>query len=125
MKNDNAVKFDQRSRAGDFLATARLLAIHKGSLPAVARAAEEGRYSEGVKAITKNAVNAGSLSSASAIAPYDAAVSAFFESLQHVGIFDKIFADGAFRRVPIKGRGVVVTGSASGNKIGEGHGEAD
>ena len=52
--------------------------------------------------------------------PYDAAVAAFFESLQHVGIFDKILADGAFRRVPIKGRGVVVTGSATGNKINEG-----
>ena len=117
--SDN-VALSQKQKAGDFLATARLLATHRGSLPAVLRAVEEGHYSAGVQAIAKNAVNAGSLSSASAIAPYDSAVAAFFESLQHVGIFDKILADGAFRRVPIKGRGVVVTGAASGNKITEG-----
>ena len=117
--SDN-VALSQKQKAGDFLAIATLLA-HTGV---------RSRTSFGllrkdiIRLAFKRSSNkrsaAGSLSSASAIAPYDAAVSAFFESLQHVGIFDKILADGAFRRVPIKGRGVVVTGAASGNKITEG-----
>ena len=119
LNSDSIVALDQKQKAGAFLAVARLMAIHK-DLPHVERAVRDGRFSPKVQEIVKQAVAAGSLSSASAIAPYDAAVSAFFESLQHVGIFDKILADGAFRRVPIKSRGVVVTGSASGNKIPEG-----
>ena len=118
MLNVNAVSLDRKEKIGSLMAFARLLTLH-GDLPNVERAVQSGRFSSRVQEITKTAVAAGSTADpawAGTVAPYADAVSAFLESLVQ-NLFDKILSDNSFRRVPLRGRGVVVTTGASGQNV--------
>jgi len=119
MLNVNAVSLDRKEKIGSLMAFARLLTLH-GDLPNVERAVQSGRFSSRVQEITKTAVAAGSTADpawAGTVAPYADAVSAFLESLSSESSFDRILSDNSLRRVPLRGRGVVVTTGASGQNV--------
>jgi hypothetical protein len=113
-------EYNVRARAGEFLAVCRLVAAAKGDMLLAHRMAERG-YTPRVGTILKSAVAAGSMSDsnwAGTVADYQATVSAFFESLRNVGVFDRMLVD--MKVVPTKARGAVVTGSIAGDTPPEG-----
>jgi HK97 family phage major capsid protein len=107
------------TRASDFVAFAKTLLVADGDLVAAASM----RANERVRAITKAAVAAGTTTDtdwASALTEYRQVSAGFVESLRPISIFDRLLADNAIRRVPMRSRVVAVTTAATGAETAEG-----
>jgi hypothetical protein len=91
----------------------------------VERWAEMNRAPERALRILKSgAIPAGTTSDAdwagNAMGDYNASILAFFESLRTTSVFFRLVADNALRRVPLRQRVGIVSGSAAGWIVGEG-----
>lgn len=107
------------TRASDFVAFAKCLLVADGDLPA----ASTMRASERVRTILKAAVAAGTTTDtdwASSLTEYRQVASGFAESLRPVSIFDRLLADNAIRRVPLRSRVVAVTTASTAGETAEG-----
>jgi hypothetical protein len=113
----------QPAGAGDLVRVVKCLAISDGNLLAALEIAENVKSSPRVLAILKSAVAAGTTTDgnwASALSDYTLAQAAFVESLQRFGCFDRLLADSAVRKMPMKTRISTITAGAVGSVPGEG-----
>jgi hypothetical protein len=114
-----ATDMETRSRAGEFAALARSIAMAKGDLLQAERFAEAERMSPRVLSILKSAVNVGTMSGwGSSLSEYASLVSSFLTSLAQYGAFDRLLSD--MKRVPLHTRVVMATSSITGAVVGEG-----
>lgn len=107
------------TRAADFVSYAKTLLLADGDVTAAATM----RAPERVRNIIRAAVDAGTTTDtdwAASLSEYRQVSNGFAEALRQVSIFDRMLADGALRRVPLRSRVVAVTTAASGAEHSEG-----
>ena len=109
-----AANLETATRAGEFIAIARLMLLAKGNIPQAAVLAETRGYSSRVGGVLKSAIAAGSLDGAwgSQLGEYPGVVAAFLDSLRNVGAFNSMLP--AMKRVPTRQRVAMVTVGATG-----------
>ena len=109
------------SASHDFVLLAKSLATARGDISKtqdLARTAPSMRVRE-VLTDLKAAVDPMSLSSASALAPYEQMAAGFFGSLSAFSAFSKIYNIGDFQRVPLRTRVVVLTTAPVAEAVSE------
>jgi hypothetical protein len=118
---------DQRGRAAEFSTLAHLLLRSNGQMrTALAMTEQSKSISPRVRAIVKAAVSAGTLDDPSSAALVDLQIVSvgFVSSLRAYGAFDRMLADGAFRRVPLATPGIrISTSPLTGYGVAEGVGK--
>lgn len=102
--------------AGGFVALATLLARSKGDYLTAYELARASRQ-EHLASVLKAAVESGGLDTA--LAPYRQIVEGFTQSLASLSVLDRLLADGAMRRCPLRANVVSTTGILTGATVDE------
>lgn len=114
---------DQSAGGAEFVRLARLVGRARGKLAYAAHFAEASPGDERVARILRSAVAAGTMADAAwagDLAGYGIIAAGFIESLRSLSVFDRMFSDGAIRRIPLRTRLAVATSAIVGSEVGEG-----
>ncbi|EIL97822.1 hypothetical protein AB7849_04890 [Rhodanobacter sp. 115] len=114
---------DQSAGGVEFVRLARLVGRARGKLAYAAHFAEASPGDERVARTLRSAVSAGTMADAAwaaDLAGYGIIAAGFLESLRGLSVFDRMFSDGAIRRIPLRTRLAVSTIVAVGAEVGEG-----
>jgi len=112
---------ENAAAVGDFLCLARAIVAGAGDIPQARAWAEGRRASPRVMEILRSAIavgTTGDTSWAGALAPYQAAASAFLGSLSQASVFDRLLADG-LTRAPLRTRVNVLTTGFTASAVNE------
>lgn len=113
---------DQSHGGAEFVLMARCIAKARGQLSLAATIADTSYGGQRVAAILRSAISAGTVTDAAwagSLSGYHSVAEGFIESLRSLSVFDRLLADGAMRRVPLRTRLAVSTVAASGAVVGE------
>lgn len=117
------MSLDQSAGGAEFVRLARLVGRARGSLAHARHMAEASPGDERAARILRSAVAAGTMADAAwagDLAGYGVIASGFLESLRSLSVFDRMFSDGAIRRIPLRTRLAVSTIAGIGAEVGEG-----
>jgi HK97 family phage major capsid protein len=115
-------EIETRNRCREFIGYARFLLRAKGGPAEALEYAVESRATPRIQAVLKSAVSVGGTDDpawAGALTEHVEISTGFLQSLSPFSAFDTVLTDGAFRRVPLRSRVVVVTTAASASVVGE------
>jgi HK97 family phage major capsid protein len=113
----------QSASVAEYVLTAKCLAKAGGQLSLAAQFADENPNGHRVAAMLRSAVSSGSVADAiwaGALVGHSAVAQGFVDSLAEVSVMDRLLADGALRRVPMRTRLAISTIAAAGQVVGEG-----
>jgi HK97 family phage major capsid protein len=114
---------DQSAGGAEFVRIARLVGRARGRLAYAAHFAEAIPGGERAAQVLRSAVSAGTMADAAwagNLAGYQSIAAGFIESLRSLSVFDRLLADGAIRRIPLRTRLALSTVAAVGAEVGEG-----
>ena len=117
------MSLDQSAGGAEFVRIARLVGRARGKLAYAVHFAEATPGGERAAQVLRSAVSAGTMADAAwagNVAGYNTIAAGFLESLRSLSVFDRLFADGAIRRIPLRTRLAVSTVATVGSEVGEG-----
>lgn len=117
------MSLDQSAGGAEFVRIARLIGRARGKLAYAAHFAEATPGGERAAQVIRSAVSAGTMADAAwagNVAGYNAIAAGFIESLRSLSVFDRLLADGAVRRIPLRTRLAISTVATVGSEVGEG-----
>jgi HK97 family phage major capsid protein len=122
MPKEFHMPLDLSTGGAEFVLMARCIAKARGQLSLAATIADTAYGGQRVAAILRSAISAGTVTDAAwagSLSGYHSVAEGFIESLRSLSVFDRLLADGATRRVPLRTRLAVSTVAASGTVVGE------
>lgn len=116
------MSLNQSAGGAEFVLLARTIGRARGQLSLAATLADSAPGGQRVAAIIRSAISAGTLTDAAwagSLSGYQSVAEGFIESLRSLSVFDRLLADGAMRRVPLRTRLAVSTLVANGAVVSE------
>ena len=113
----------QSANVMEYVLMAKCLAKAKGSLSLAAEFARAHPNGNRVETVLRSAVTAGSVADAGwagNLIGHSLVAAGFIDSLPAVSVLDRLLADGALRRVPLRTRLAISTVAVTGQVVGEG-----
>lgn len=117
------MSLDQSAGGAEFVRLARLIGRARGSLAYARHMAEASPGDERVARVLRSAVTAGTMADAAwagDLAGYSPIADGFLQSLRSLSVFDRMFSDGAIRRIPLRTRLAVATSAIVGSEVSDG-----